>query len=132
MCSLTGLIWAVASVFVINILQDSLIGVFSSSPVVNELIAKAYNVISIFVFFDCTQGVGQGIIRGLGKQGIASSVTIIGYWVIGIPMSLLAVFYYDAGIVGLWTGPTAAIVFNFIFYYVIIVRVNWHKICEEA
>lgn len=54
MCTLTAFLWAIASVLVINVLQDSVIGVFSSSPVVNDLIAKAYSVISVFVFFDCT------------------------------------------------------------------------------
>ena len=67
MCSFSAFLWAIASVVAINVLQNTVIGVFSSSPTVNDLIAKAYSVISVFVFFDCTQGVGQGLIRGLGK-----------------------------------------------------------------
>ncbi len=47
-------------------------------------------------------------------------------------MSLLAVFYFDAGIVGLWTGPSFAIFFNFIFYYFIIIKSDWYKIAIEA
>ena len=59
-------------------------------------------------------------------------MTVIGYWVLGIPISLLAVFYYDSGIVGLWIGPNIAIIFNFIFYYVIIMRSDWEKIAKDA
>ena len=98
----------------------------------NSIIESAFPIISFFVFFDCVQGVGQGIIRGLGKQGIASTVTIIGYWVLGIPISLVAVFYYNYGIIGLWTGPSVALIFNFIFYYVIIIRTDWTLIAHEA
>lgn len=54
MCTLSAHLWALASVIVINVLQSSVIGIFSSSPSVNALIEKAYNVISVFVFFDCT------------------------------------------------------------------------------
>jgi MATE family multidrug resistance protein len=64
--------------------------------------------------------VGQGIIRGLGKQGKASIGTVLGYWVIGIPISLLCVFIFEWGMAGLWTGPVLAILFNFGFYFSLI------------
>ena len=73
---------------------------------------------------------GQGIIRGLGKQGVASIGTVIGYWVIGIPISLLAVFVFDWSIVGLWLGPTLAIAFNFFFYYGTVIRADWQAIAD--
>ncbi len=75
---------------------------------------------------------GQGIIRGLGKQAIGSTVTITGYWILGIPISLLAVFHYNWGIVGLWVGPSVAILFNSVFYYVIIIKADWEAIAAEA
>ena len=85
-----------------------------------------------YVFFDCIQCVGQGIIRGLGKQGVSSIGTICGYWVLGIPISLGAVFWLDLGITGLWLGPTIAIIFNFCFYYGMIIRSNWQKIADAS
>eukprot|EP00347_Sterkiella_histriomuscorum_P010943 403374339 len=42
MCSFSAFLWAIASVVAINVLQNTVIGVFSSSPTVNDLIAKAY------------------------------------------------------------------------------------------
>ena len=128
----TACIWAIGSVIFLNLLQTPVLHVFSASASVNSIIESAFPIISLFVFFDCVQGVGQGIICGLGKQGIASIVPIIGYWVLGIPTSLVAVFYFDYGIVGLWTGPTVAIIFNFIFYYVIIIKTDWTLIALDA
>ena len=81
--------------------------------------------LSIFVFFDCMQSIGVGIIRGLGKQGIASIATAFGYWIFGIPISLVCVFNWDLGIEGLWYGPTTAITFNFFLYYFIVIRTDW-------
>jgi multidrug resistance protein, MATE family len=86
----------------------------------------------VFTFIYPVQCVGQGIIRALGKQGVASIGTIIGYWVIGIPFSLLAVFTLDWGIVGLWLGPTLALLFNFCYYFLTIKRTDWQKIAEEV
>jgi len=72
------------------------------------------------------------MIRGLGKQGMASVGTVIGYWVIGIPFSLLAVFKLEWGIVGLWLGPTIAILFNFCYYFLMVVRTDWQKVADLA
>lgn len=73
---------------------------------------------------------GQGIIRGLGKQGMASIGTVTGYWVIGIPIALLAVFKLEWGIAGLWLGPTTAIVFNFFFYFALVMRTDWQLVAD--
>lgn len=124
-CTLTAHIWAVFTVIVINLASDGVLMVFGSTPAVNDLIMKAYATISVFCFFDCTQGVGQGIIRGLGKQGVASYVTITGYWILGIPISLYMVFYQNEGITGLWVGPNVGIIFNFVFYYLLIIRTDF-------
>ena len=59
-------------------------------------------------------------------------MTIIGYWVLGIPLALFSVFYMNWGIVGLWNGPTVAIIFNFIFYYLIVVNIDWEAVVVEA
>ena len=74
----------------------------------------------------------MGVIRGLGKQGLASVITCIGYWVIGIPLSLVCVIVYDMGMNGLWVGPTIATFFNFSFYFMFIINTDWNKIIEET
>jgi MATE family multidrug resistance protein len=102
-----------------------MISIFSSEADVNEEVEKAYLILTTFVFFDCMQCVGTGIIRGLGRQGLASTITITGYWVIGIPISLISVFHFSWGIEGLWYGPTVAIAFNFTFYYIMVLKTNW-------
>ncbi len=72
------------------------------------------------------------MIRGLGKQGAASIGTVIGYWVIGIPFALFAVFKLEWGIIGLWLGPSLAILFNFFYYFVMVVRTDWQKVADAA
>jgi MATE family multidrug resistance protein len=67
MCFITALIWSVLSVLVVVLLKDLMISMFSSEADVNTEIEKAYLTLSVFVFFDCMQCVGTGIIRGLGR-----------------------------------------------------------------
>ena len=61
----------------------------------------------------------------MGKQGVASIGTVIGYWLIGIPFALLAVFKLEWGIVGLWLGPSLGILFNFCYYSLMVMRTDW-------
>mmetsp|Transcript_38176 Transcript_38176/g.36532 ORF Transcript_38176/g.36532 Transcript_38176/m.36532 type:complete len:143 (+) Transcript_38176:353-781(+) len=127
-----GFIWSTLSVIVLYLLQDIILTVFTSNPIVNELIISVYFLIAIFVFFDCLQSVASGIIRGLGNQGKASIITCVGYWCLGIPISLYSVYKLDKGMVGLWMGPSTAIIFNFTFYCVLIMLANWTQIMEDA
>ena len=57
-----------------------------------------------------------GIITGLGKQGLASVVTLIGYWFIGIPITIGYVKWEDTeSLKGIWLGATASIIFILVF-----------------
>jgi MATE family multidrug resistance protein len=122
MCMVTAGIWALGSVALLNFMSTFVIRIFGTADDVNDVILKSFVILSVYVFFDCVQGVCQGVIRGLGKQGTASWVTVTGYWILGIPISLVAVFKFEWGIIGLWLGPTTAIIFNYLLYSLLIVR----------
>jgi MATE family multidrug resistance protein len=132
MCITCAFFWSVMSILVQYLIKNKLIRMFSSSESVNQIIESTYFLLAIFIFFDCMQGVGTGVIRGIGKQGLASIISIIGYWVIGIPVSIIGAYYLDYGMNGLWFGPTLAIIFNFTFYYIFILKTDWNQIVKEA
>lgn len=74
----------------------------------------------------------MGIICGLGKQKIATRVTIVGQYILGIPFAFTYVLYYNGGFAGLWYGQSLAFFFNLIFYFVIITITDWNKAVMEA
>lgn len=74
----------------------------------------------------------MGTISGVGRQAKGSIFTLIGYWVIGIPIGAVQIFYLNYGIQALWFGPTMALMFNSLAYYGLIVSINWKRIVEES
>lgn len=92
----------------------------------------AWPVIQIFVIFDCTQAVGGAVIRGSGQQRLGSYITLTAYWVLGIPLSCACVFWFEAGIGGLWVGPTFATFFNTACYITLISKIDWEKLIETT
>ncbi len=89
-----------------------------------EVIRTAANLLIVAAFFqisDGLQAVGSGILRGLTDVKIPLYLTIISYWVIGIPVGYLLGFVFNLGVIGIWIGlllglTIAAISFVFRFY----------------
>jgi MATE family multidrug resistance protein len=86
---------------------------------------RAWYILSVFVFFDCMQGVNAGNISGLGIIDRVKFVTIVNYWVIGIPISFYLAFRLHMALEGLWYGPTMAVFLNYCIYEYEIRQADW-------
>jgi MATE family multidrug resistance protein len=72
-----------------------------------EVISTSSTLLVIAAFFqlsDGTQVVGLGALRGLNDVKIPTIITLIAYWVIGLPMSYLLAFKFNLGVEGIWYG----------------------------
>jgi MATE family multidrug resistance protein len=58
----------------------------------------------VFQVFDGLQVVAGGILRGLGETRVAMMVNVLGYWLLGLPVSWLLGIRAGWGPVGLWWG----------------------------
>ena len=58
----------------------------------------------LVAFFDITQTVFGGFLRGLGKQMIASAIAFINFYVIQTSLSILFGKVLGLGVVGIWMG----------------------------
>ena len=89
---------------------------YSRNSKVHGILADAWPVFLVFIFFDSMQTVASGVISGLGLMGKVKLVTIVTYLAIGIPISLYLMFKVDLGIKGLWFGPTVSCIINYFIY----------------
>lgn len=72
-----------------------------------ELISLAGTLIVVAGFFQLSDGVqvvGLGALRGMSDVKIPTIITLIAYWVLGIPVSYLFGFIWDFGPQGIWLG----------------------------
>lgn len=54
--------------------------------------------------FDCSQNIGVGILRGLGDVRSSFRISLVGYWLIGLPVAYMSGIVLGHGIYGIWTG----------------------------
>jgi len=65
---------------------------------------------ALFQVFDGTQAVCLGVLRGAGDTRVPVLITMLGYWILGIPVSLLLGFRLGWGPRGLWWGLVIGLV----------------------
>lgn len=79
---------------------------------VDEVIFLAAQLIPIagfFQIFDGLQVVSSGVLRGAGDTRAPLVINIIGFWLVGLPISLLLAFRLGFGPRGLWWGLVAGL-----------------------
>jgi MATE family multidrug resistance protein len=104
----TGFMSAMAILFLT--IPALLAGVYTNSADVIQLAALLLPIAGLFQVFDGLQVVTMGLLRGLGDTRVPMLVSIIGFWCVGIPVSLWLAFGLDLGAVGLWWGFVAGLV----------------------
>ncbi|MEU8784006.1 MATE family efflux transporter [Streptomyces sp. NPDC048637] len=61
-------------------------------------------VIMVLQFFDCAQNIGVGLLRGLDDTKSGFRITLIGYWLIGLPAAWLLGYAAELHTLGIWLG----------------------------
>ena len=54
--------------------------------------------------FDGLQAVAAGVLRGIGDTHAPAIINVVGFWLIGLPVSWVLTFRYGGGAVGFWWG----------------------------
>ncbi|MEV8633645.1 MATE family efflux transporter [Streptosporangium sp. NPDC051023] len=69
-----------------------------------DIAADLLMVAALLQFFDCAQNIGVGLLRGLDDTKGGFRITIVGYWLIGLPVAWLLGPVTGNGTVGIWLG----------------------------
>jgi MATE family multidrug resistance protein len=77
---------------------------YSSDPEVLAVAVALIPLAGLFQIFDGLQVVSSHVLRGVADTRAPMLVNILGFWVVGLPISLWLGFRTDAGPVGLWWG----------------------------
>jgi MATE family multidrug resistance protein len=66
-------------------------------------------IAGVFQVFDGVQVVSIGVLRGVGDTRTPMLVNVVGFWMLGLPVSLALAFRLGHGAVGLWWGLVAGL-----------------------
>lgn len=85
-----------------------------------EVIVIASQLLIIAAFFQISDGIqviGAGILRGLSDVKIPTLITLIAYWIIGLPLGYVLGFTFELGALGIWISLSFALTLAAILLY---------------
>lgn len=86
-----------------------------------EVIAQAsilLIVAGLFQLSDGIQVIGLGALRGMSDVKIPTLITLVAYWVIGLPLGYIIGFTFDQGALGVWYGLLAGLTIAAILLFI--------------
>jgi MATE family multidrug resistance protein len=93
-----------ASAIVFRVFPVALARTYTGDAAVVVLAATLIPIAGVFQVFDGIQAVAAGVLRGIGDTHAPAIINVVGFWLIGLPVSWLLAFRLGGGAVGLWWG----------------------------
>jgi multidrug resistance protein, MATE family len=104
-----GVAFMSASALVMLAFPMALARVYTTSESVAQIAATLIPIAGVFQVFDGTQVVSIGILRGAADTRAPMLVNVLGFWLLGLPVSAALGFVTAAGPRGLWWGLTVGL-----------------------
>jgi MATE family multidrug resistance protein len=99
-----GTAFMVLSAAAFRLFPEALARAYTGDATVIALAAALIPIAGVFQIFDGVQAVAAGVLRGIGDTHAPAVINVVGFWLIGLPVSWLVAFRYGSGAVGLWWG----------------------------
>jgi multidrug resistance protein, MATE family len=99
-----AIIFMTATGLILVLVNELIPAFYIQDPEVIRLAAGLLIIAAIFQVSDGVQVVGLGCLRGLEDVKIPSMVSLLAYWVAGLPIGYLLCFQLGFGVHGIWTG----------------------------
>jgi MATE family multidrug resistance protein len=93
-----------ASALVFLVFPGALARSYTGDADVILLTVMLIPIAGVFQVFDGIQAVAAGVLRGVGDTHAPAIINVVGFWLIGLPVSWVLAFRLGGGAVGMWWG----------------------------
>uniref|UniRef100_A0A3B4XE72 Multidrug and toxin extrusion protein n=1 Tax=Seriola lalandi dorsalis TaxID=1841481 RepID=A0A3B4XE72_SERLL len=128
--SLTLASMAVVEGLVLGSTKTVIGSIFTSDKIIG-LVSHLMNAYCFLQFFDGLVCVCTGIFLGTGKQKIPAVANFIGYYCIGLSLSITLIFVAKLRVL-FWLGLLVCVILQSTFYIIVIFKLNWERMTEES
>ncbi len=118
-----GAIFMAFTAFLFIVGRHTLPYLYINDPSVRDLASSLLIVAGLFQLSDGFQAIGLGILRGMSDVKVPTLITLVAYWVLGLPLGYFMAFHLDFGALGIWygllIGLTSAAILLFVRFNVV-------------
>lgn len=101
---LVGVAFMATAGLVLLAVPGAIARLYTDHPGVVDVASRLLPLAGLFQVFDGTQVVSIGVLRGVADTRTPFLVNVLGFWLIGLPVSVLLGFGLGLGVEGLWWG----------------------------
>ena len=113
-------------------LKDYIPMIYTSDPTILSAINVHLYVVAVSLFTDSMHHCLVGTIIGCGWQHIAAVLSVLWYWIVGVPLGSSLTLAVHLGALGYWIGMATGAVPQLCTDVLVILAVNWKKRSEVA
>jgi len=110
----------------------ALIGIYTSDPGIVGFGTTLLFVAALFQVFDGIQVAGLCVLRGAADTRVPMAITILGYWMVGIPVAYLLGFHTPMRESGIWAGLVVSLALVGALLFWRVRRVLWSGLAPAA
>lgn len=105
---------------------------FSSNPEILALVSSVLPMIGFCELGNCPQTVGCGVLRGSARPKMGATINFGAFYLIGLPVAVMAGFNFKLGFFGLWLGLVAAQASCTGLMMYVVNRTDWEAEAQRA
>ena len=99
------------------LLRDFLPTLFTNDEAIISLTSELLLIAAVFQLFDGLQVTSIGMLRGMEDVKFPTYITLIGYWVLALPLAYVLGFTFKMEVIGIWWALTSSLVFVGVILY---------------
>lgn len=99
------------------IFSRELPGFFTKDEGIIDLASSLLLIAAVFQLFDGLQVTSIGMLRGMEDVKFPTVVTLVGYWILALPLAYVLGFVYKMEVIGIWWALTFSLVFVGLILY---------------
>ncbi|KAJ8762562.1 hypothetical protein K2173_008001 [Erythroxylum novogranatense] len=105
---------------------------FTNDAEILELTSIALPIVGLCELGNCPQTTGCGALRGSARPTIGANINLGSFYLVGMPVAILAGFVLKMGFPGLWLGLLAAQASCAMLMFYVLCRTDWLVQVERA
>ena len=109
----------------IHLFKHFLVELFTLDSSISEIVISILQLTSICILFDGLVTASIGVVKGIGRQVIATCAYVVCFYLISVPFSYYMCFNRELGLSGLWIGQVVGLAILLLSLSQIIARADW-------
>ncbi len=107
-----GFVFMAATALVFAIFNNFFVSLYINDEYVGGMAANLLLIAALFQLGDGVQCVSLGVLRGISDTKVPTLITVVAYWIIGIPFGWVLAKYFNFELYGIWFGLTLGLTFS--------------------